>query len=106
VPLQQRRELCEYDKKDRDAKATAIAATYPVQQVKLDTDSIPLGAVNFCLASLPNLFKGVETPGATFSKRAEDGAQVVTENDVHEKGAVDEAGAVENVVVLRFDELL
>jgi len=99
-------ELCEHDKKDRGAGATVITGTYPVQQVKLDTDGIPLGAVDFCLASSPNLLEGVEIPGATLSKRAEDGTQVVTDDDIHEKGAVDETGAVENVVVLRFKLLL
>jgi len=101
VPLQQRRESCEYDMKDRGVKAT-----YPVQQVKLDTDGIPLGAVDFGLAALANLPEGVEAPVATLSKSTEDGAQVVTEDDVHEKGAVDETGAVKNVVVLGFDLLL
>ena len=91
--------MSEHDKKDR-------GATYPVQQVKLDTDGIPLGALDFCLASIPNLLERIETPGATLSKRAEDGAQVVTNDDVHEKSTVDEAGAVENVVVLGFDFLL
>jgi hypothetical protein len=98
--------LCEYEKKDRGAEDTATTGTYPVQQVKLDTDGIPLGAVDCCLASAPDLLKGVEIPGASLSKRAEDSAQVVTDDDVHEKDAVDETGAVENVVVLRFKLIL
>lgn len=94
------------DRQRRRKKATVIPLTYPVQQVELDTDGIPLGAVDFCLASIPNLLEGVEIPGATLSKRAEDGTQVVTDDHIHEKGAIDEASAVENVVVLRFELLL
>ena len=92
--------------RQRRKRATVITITYPVQQVELDTDGIPLGAVDFCLASIPNLLEGVEIPRATLSKRAEDGTQVVTDDNVHEKGAVDKTGAVENVVVLRLELLL
>ena len=88
------------------AVAVSAAATYTVQQVKFDTDRIPFSAVDGRLASMSDLLEGVETPGAAVSKRAEDAAQVVTEDDVHEKGTVDEAGAVENVVVLVFDLVL
>ena len=98
--------MYEHDKKDRGAKATVVTITYPVQQVELDTDNIPFSAFDYGLASFPNLFEGIETPGATFSKCTEDGAQVVTNDHVHEKGTVDETGAVKNVVVLGFDILL
>ena len=83
-----------------------IAITYPVQQVELDADGIPLSAFDFCPASFPNLLEGGETPGTTVSKRAENSAQVVTEDDIQEIGTVNEACAVENVVILRFELLL
>ena len=47
---------------------------------------------------MPDLLKGVETPGAAVSIRAEDAAQVVTKDDIHKKGTVDEVGVVENVI--------
>ena len=87
-------------------KTTIIAIIYPVQQVELDTDGIPLSAIDFRLAGFPNLLEGVETPGTTISERAENCAQVVTEDDIHEIGTVNEACAVENVVILCFDLLL
>ena len=90
--------------KERRETAT-IAITYPVQQVELDTDGVSLSAFDFCLASFPNLLEGVKTPGITVSKRAEDSAQVVAKDDIHEIGTVNEACAVENVVVLGFDLL-
>jgi len=89
----------------REREETENGITYPVQQVELDTDGIPLCALDFCLTSVPNLPEGVEAPGAGLSIGTEDSTQVVTEDDVHEKCTVDETRAVENVVILVFDFL-
>ena len=92
--------------KGERGRKTAIAITYPVQQVEFGTDGIPLRAFDFCLPSFPDLLEWGETPGTTVSKRAENSTQVVTEDDIHEIGTVNEACAVENVIILCLDLLL